>query len=216
MVAVRRRAGNEFDQHVNNVTVRRGFYNARSADGRLHDAVENWFMTDIESPAGAVLNALRETREAGPVADGEIEAVSNFVAAQLHRTATVRSYLGQIDDYIGPLIAVDKVAGDLGIDHWRLTPQQRARHRRAAATMLRRHRVPHEVRASELRTTLREIDRTMTRLRSWHWESRMHPRPASSAAMRRPSGCGPIRARSRGSSRAGRRCTCPSPRPGYS
>jgi hypothetical protein len=170
MLAVRRRAGNEFAQHVDNVTVRNGFYNVRNSDGRLHDAVENWFMTDIENPVGPVLGALRTSGAAGPVVGDDITMIGNFVAAQLYRTATARAYLDQIDGYIGPLIAVDKITGDLGIDVWRLTPRQRAQHMRAAASMLRRHQAPDEIRVSQVRTTLREIDKTMVRLGSWHWE----------------------------------------------
>lgn len=178
LLVVRRRAGSEFVQHIDNVTVRNGFYNARTSAGLLHDDVENWFMRDIETPVGPTLTRLREYVEGGPVSGVDASLVSRFVAAQLFRTATARSYVEQIDAVLGPFLGAGLTGRLFGVQISRVSPAAQARLMRMTRDMLNEHLDPEETHRSHLRTMLRETDKMMTRLESWHWEVAVakHPR----------------------------------------
>lgn len=169
LVSVRRRNGDELKLHINNVTVRSGFYNVRTSTGVLHDAVENWFMSEVETPAGPVLRRLRDGGATDDLGVENAVVVSHLVAAQLYRTATARSYMEQVDANLGPLLMVIEVTKTLGIDPRRLAPEQLATHMRAARELLREHQAPADVRLSQVRTMVREIDKMMNRLENWHW-----------------------------------------------
>lgn len=169
LVSARRRLGDDIELHINNVSVRNGFYNVRTSDGVLHDAVENWFMSEVETPAGSVLRRLRDSDATDDLRAEDAVAVSHLVAAQLYRTATARSYMDQIDAHLGPLLMVTEVTKRLGVDPRGLTPEQFATHMRAAQELLRKHQKPTDVRLSQVRTMVREIDKMMSRLEKWHW-----------------------------------------------
>ncbi len=184
LIDVRMRAGREFSQHIDNVTVRNGFYNARTSSGVLHDDVENWFMRGIETPAGPTLARLRSHDEGGPVSGSDASLLSRFVAAQLFRTATARSYLEQIDEILGPLLGAGATGRLFGVQISEVSPTAQARLMQMTRDMLRLHRDPDEENRSLLRTMLRETDKMMTRLASWHWEVAVakHPRLVSGDA----------------------------------
>ncbi|WP_418058319.1 DUF4238 domain-containing protein [Pimelobacter simplex] len=165
-VSTRRRTGAEVDLHITNVTVRKGFYNVRNSAGVLHDKVEDWFSHSIENPAGPVLERLR-CGTPGTVAIVDAVVMADFVAAQLYQTATVRSYLDQVDEYLGPLFLLLEVGKAHGRHLGDLVASER--HWLHAARALDELRDPDAYRASQLRTMLREIDKMTTRLRTFHW-----------------------------------------------
>jgi hypothetical protein len=170
LLVVRRRAGDEFVQHIDNVTVRNGFYNARTSTGVLHDDVENWFMRNIETPVGPTMTRLRAHVVGGPISGSDARLMSRFVAAQLYRTATARSYLEQIDEVLGPFLGADMTGQLFGVQVSQLSPAAQVRLMRVTRDILREHRDPEEMNRGHLRTMLRETDKMMTRLESWHWE----------------------------------------------
>ena len=168
-VSVRRRGEKQTKLlHINNVAVRSGFYNFVDLAGQQTDTLENWFDTDIESPAAPVLKSLRAA--SGPFRGGTADLVSltRFVAAQLLRTPTVAAYMGDIDDHIRPIAYTMELLKQAGLSAADLTEAELDDWRQSGQRMADEHATSGD-RESRLRTIMRKFVEFADELSARQW-----------------------------------------------
>lgn len=173
-LSIRRRTGERREVGVRDVAVRRNFYRFTDEAGAASDVVEEWFADEVESPAAPVLARLRAGEQVG---ERDQTALSWFVAAQVLRTATARSYMAQIDGYVGPWLLATDVLRRRGVRFDLLDPRAQQAHLSAAAARLAASADDDRKRASQLRTMVREIARLQGRMSSWSWQVLVADRP---------------------------------------
>lgn len=167
-LATRMRNGFAGPATPHRATRRHEYYTFFTDDGTRDQAIEDWFSTGIEAPASRVLDRLRTGEQPEP---DDTPILARFVTTSLLRTATVRAYLEQIDDHVGPMLVLSFVAKTHPeLDLVNMPPNQ-VEHllpiaRRALADLPARSQ--DKVR-SRLRTILRKSDEMAERLTSWNW-----------------------------------------------
>lgn len=153
---------------IRSATVRRDFYTFVDATGRPNESIERWLGGQVENDVAGVLKDLRAGQ---PLQNDHIDLLALFVATSLMRTATVRSYMAQIDAGLRPLLVAMERAKSRGIN---LADQPSSKREKLLAETARAiaQLNPDAIQEqnSRLRTMLREIDQVRATLRSWNWE----------------------------------------------
>jgi len=173
-LAMRRRDGTDGLISIRRASVRRDFYSFLGDDGGRVDDVEDWLDEHVESPVSPVLDRLRSGEQPS---GSDSPVLAAFAASGLLRTATVRSYLEQLDGDLAPLMLVHKVLTRSGTDPTTLPPESMDRlHAAASRVWSERDKEPDEAR-SMLRTVLRHFDELASDLSSWAWSLHTADRP---------------------------------------
>lgn len=161
-------------RNIRSASVERDFYTYLNDTGRPTDTVEHWFGEEIENSVAAVLRSL----QSAPELQAERGVLPSFVVSSLLRTATVRSFMDQIDQHLRPLLVLQDQARKAGIDLAALTDAERRRLLDATKdTLTRVAGDPEEEHKSRLRTMLRKIDEWTTTIKGWNWEISRAPAP---------------------------------------
>jgi hypothetical protein len=167
-VCTHARDGTVEQRNIRSVSVEPNFYTYVDDTGRPADAIEHWFDEAIEN---AVADVLRSLQEGNAVVPQWRRVLSMFVVTSLLRTATVRSFMGQIDQHTRPLLTLHAGAHNAGIDMVALTDAGRRDFLDAARDALAAVAGdPDEDKKSQLRTMLRSIDEWTNTIQDWNWE----------------------------------------------
>lgn len=163
---MRRRGGSDHLTSLANATVRSNFYSYRDSSGAPVTAVEDWLAAHVEGPAAAVLG---RARSGDAVHAADTPVLARAVAACLLRTATVRSYLEQIDTHLGPMLLIQAALAKAHVRADDLSAAGMARIQAAATSIWSQHSGSAADRGGALRTFLREFDAWSSRLATWEW-----------------------------------------------
>jgi hypothetical protein len=169
-VTMRRRNGLVREVHVNDAAVRKGIYTFRDSWGDPSNAVEDWLGEEVENSAGPVLQRLREGQQPTPE---DRPALARLAVAGLLRTATVASYLRQIDSHLGPFLLVHGVLVREEVDPASLSPTDMEHLQRVAADAWQR--VTRDDPKSRLRTMARKFDELVLEVTDWVWSLQVSP-----------------------------------------
>lgn len=175
-LAVRMRNGHEGLSAIAKATVHNEFYTYYTDDGERNQDIEDWFATEIEAPVAKILRRLRAGDQ--PSID-DVPSIARFVTTSMLRTATVRSYMEQIDERIGPLILLSHAATRADINLLDKTPDELELLRSVARHAL--DNLPHDQRdrvRGRLRTLLRKSDDIAQTLTTWTWRCEHASEPA--------------------------------------
>jgi hypothetical protein len=161
-----RRGGSRNLTSLTDASVRTDFYSYRDAADELNFDVENWLGDHVETPVAPIL--LRARKGNGPHPE-DSDALGRFAASGLLRTATVRSYLSQIGEHIGPMLLLHHHLSSNSIDPEALSPEGLERAEQAARMAWKRLGKQPDDDQANLRTFLREFDKLSGRLSRWTW-----------------------------------------------
>lgn len=169
-VTMRRRDGLEREIHINDATVRRGFYTFHDSSGEPSNAVEDWLGSQVESSAGPVLQRLREGQQPTPE---DRPSLARLAVAGLLRTATVASYLQQMASHLGPFLLAHGVFVRQEIDPASLSATDMEHLQEAATDAWQR--VTRDDPQSRLRTMARKFDQLVLEVTDWVWSLQVSP-----------------------------------------
>ncbi|MGY1810653.1 DUF4238 domain-containing protein [Blastococcus sp. SYSU D00669] len=169
-VTMRRRDGLVREIPISNATVRRRFYTFDDSSGQPSNAVEDWLSEQVESRAGPVLQRLREGQQPTPE---DRPALARLAVAGLLRTATVASYLEQMDRHLGPFLLVHGVFVRHEVDPASLSPTDIELLQAAATDAWQR--VTRDDPAARLRTMVRKFDELVLEVTDWVWSLQVSP-----------------------------------------
>jgi len=164
-VTVQRRSGDEANLQINNVAVRKRFYNFKNSQGAEIGGIEEWLDTGVESPIGPVFKRLRAGQ---PVRTEDVPALARFVVVQLLRTPSTEATLMQLDQHLGPMLLAHAVFVRHEVDPTALSAESVSALMRAATDVWERRPLDGR-RNSRLRTIARKMDELTTELSSWTW-----------------------------------------------
>jgi hypothetical protein len=174
-VAVRARGEQDGARRpISHSAVRSRFYNYRDTDDLESDVVEEWLAQHVESPGSHLLRSLRNGADPMDLKHGSLV---NLVVAQLVRSPTVFAYMRQIDERIGPVLAMVQACNELGVNPADLDDNARERVY-ADAKRAWFAQEERDTRASMLRTMMRKLDELSGAVENWHWSVLTAPRPA--------------------------------------
>lgn len=165
-----RRNGSVKDVHINDAAVRRASYRFPDDSGQPSNAVEDWLDRRVENPVGPILQKIRDGVRPAPA---DQPALSRFAIAGLLRTATVTSYMRQLDRHLGPILLTQMVFARQGKDPASMTPAElRAVQEAAERVWNRRTRDDPK---SRLRTIARKFDELVLEVTDWAWTVQFAP-----------------------------------------
>jgi hypothetical protein len=167
-VCMHARSGAVGERNIASASVARDFYTFEDDAGVASDAVERWFSAKIEN---SVAGALRGLQAGSELKREWMPMLPPFVVSSLLRTATVRSFMDQIDGHTRPLLVLLEQASRLRLDLAAMSERERRTLLGATrAAVARVETNPREERMSSLRTMVRKIDEWATMLAAWSWE----------------------------------------------
>lgn len=169
MVYMLRRSGVRTRVAITNATVRRDFYTYIDDTGEANESIERWMAESIEGPAADPLKSACASVQPQPSAE-DVRDLARFVAVSLMRTATVRSYLQQMDTHFNPTLLLAALAKE---NDYRLVDLSQSDRQQLLAAISDALSASKKDTAweqrSRLRTMLRKADELMTVLATWHW-----------------------------------------------
>lgn len=159
------RSGKKHTIHIDHATVIKNFYNATTAVGGPVDAVEDWLAEEVEGPVSPIIAAIvAEDSQPSPSA---VSLCAGLAASGVLRTATVRSYLTQIGEALGPMMVIHEQIKRSGLKVEELAPEEMARFEDAATQAWQKH-APDDTHAL-LRIFLRKHAETKSLMDGWGW-----------------------------------------------
>jgi hypothetical protein len=169
-VTMRRRNGSVQRVPTSGATVRKMFYTFYDSSGQASNAVEDWLGEQVEDSAGPVLQRLREGQQPTPE---DRPALARLAVAGLLRTATVASYLEQMDRHLGPFLLVHGVLVRHEVDAAALSRTDLELLQEAATDAWQR--VTRDDTAARLRTMIRKFDELVLEVTDWVWSVQASP-----------------------------------------
>jgi hypothetical protein len=169
-VTMRRRDGLVHEIPISNAAVRTKIYTFDNSSGQPSNAVEDWLGEQVEAGAGRVLQRLREGQQPTPE---DRPALARLAVAGLLRTATVRSYLEQMDRHLGPFLLVHGVLVRHEVDPASLSRTDMELLQEAATDAWQR--VTRDDPAARLRTMVRKFDELVLEVTDWVWSLQVSP-----------------------------------------